>query len=93
MNTHRPLQPMYKDDNGTVRFVPNAIVDVLLKTGKLNLNDTSVLEFSDEDREQFAQLIGYSLKGFEELSYVRDETFEATWDKAVADGLIEEETK
>ncbi len=33
--------------------------------------------FSDEDREQFAQLIGYSLNGFGELSYVSEETYEA----------------
>jgi len=33
-------------------------------------------DFSQEDREQFAQLIGYSLSGFGELSYVSDETCE-----------------
>ena len=31
--------------------------------------------FSDEDRAQFAQLIGYKLCGFAELSYVTDEKY------------------
>jgi hypothetical protein len=35
------------------------------------------LPFSDEDREQFAQLIGYSLGGFGDLSYASDEVYNA----------------
>ncbi len=34
------------------------------------MNDLAVKDFSDEDRCQFAQLIGYSISGYEELSYV-----------------------
>lgn len=32
---------------------------------------------ADEDREQFAQLIGYSLSGFADLSYVSNKTYNA----------------
>jgi hypothetical protein len=39
------------------------------------MNKLALMKFSDEDREQFAQLIGYSLSGFSELSYVTDKTY------------------
>lgn len=35
------------------------------------------MEFTQEDREQFAQLIGYSLSGYSDLGYVRDQTLNA----------------
>ncbi len=40
------------------------------------MNQLARMEFSDEDREQFAQLTGYSLSGFGDLDYVSDETYE-----------------
>jgi hypothetical protein len=43
----------------------------------LDLNDLAIMDFSVEDREQFAQLIGYSLSGFGDLSYVRSDTYAA----------------
>lgn len=76
MSQH-PIQPLEKDADGTLRFKGNAIVQHLLDHGMITLNDLAVLEFSQEDREQFAQLIGYSLGGFGELSYVTDETYSA----------------
>ncbi len=42
-----------------------------------HMNDLAMLNFSNEDRIQFAQLIGYSHSGFGELSYVDDQTYEA----------------
>jgi hypothetical protein len=33
------------------------------------MNDLALMPFSNEDREQFAQLIGYSVSGFGELPY------------------------
>ena len=40
------------------------------------------MPFSNEDREQFAQLIGYPFSGWGELSYVSDKTYElAEYDK------------
>jgi hypothetical protein len=71
----RPLQPIYKDKNGHIRFEANKIVRILLDTSKLDLNDLSKMDFSVEDQEQFFQLIGYSLTGFGELSFVSDEIY------------------
>ena len=39
------------------------------------MNQLALMPFTVEDREQFAQLIFYSLAGFGELSYVTDETY------------------
>jgi hypothetical protein len=41
------------------------------------MNHLAEMDFSAEDREQFAQLIGYSLSGFGELDYVSDATYDA----------------
>ena len=46
----------------------------MLDNGPFTLNDLCV-GFTDEDRIQFAQLIGYSLSGFSDLSYVDDQTY------------------
>ncbi len=73
-----PLQPLVTTKSGIVRFKSNAIVCFLLDHGKFNMNDLAVMKFTAEDREQFAQLIGYSLSGFEELSYVTNKTYEAS---------------
>lgn len=67
-----PIQPLYKTESGTIRFKPNAIVQYLLDNGGLDMNDIAINchDTSDDDKKQFAQLIGYSLSGYEELSYV-----------------------
>lgn len=78
-----PIQPLVKDGHGVVRFKRNAIVRFLLDAGPHDMNKLAVLDFSDEDREQFAQLIGYSLSGFGELSYVHDRTYDAAKDQPV----------
>jgi hypothetical protein len=70
----QPMQPVKKDAHGTVRFHANAIVRHLLDRGKINLNQIAMLDVPQEDREQFAQLIGYSICGYHELSYVSDES-------------------
>lgn len=75
MSKH-PVQPLELDAHGTLRFKENKIVRYLLDNGGINLNDLARLEFSREDREQFAQLIGYSLSGFGDLGYVTDATYE-----------------
>ena len=71
-----PVQPLIKGDYGTIRFKKNAIVCFLLDAGPFDMNQLSLMQFTQEDSEQFAQLIGYSLDGFGELSYVSDETYE-----------------
>lgn len=75
MSKH-PIQPLETDGDGVLRFKPNKIVRFLLDAGMYDLNKLAIMEFSQNDREQFAQLIGYSLSGFSELSYVSDETYE-----------------
>lgn len=77
-----PLQPLVEDARGTVRFKANAIVVHLTRD---KLNDLASMDFSTEDREQLAQLIGYSLGGFAELSYVTDETY----DRAAAQPVVQ----
>lgn len=70
-----PVQPLYKTDSGVVRFKPNAIIDYLFNSGALDLNKIAAMPFTQDDREQLAQLLGYSLSGFGTLSYVTDETY------------------
>jgi len=71
-----PIQPIVIDEHGVTRFKSNAIVRYLLDAGIIDMNRLACLPFEQNDREQFAQLIGYSLGGFSELSYVRDVTYE-----------------
>lgn len=71
-----PMQPVADDGNDVLRFKPNAIVRALLDEGKIDMNQIAVRDFFTEDRVQFAQLIGYSLSGFGELSYVDDLTYD-----------------
>ncbi len=71
-----PIQPL-EDDRGVPRFKENKIIRWMLDTGKLDLNEVAMTGFPTEDQEQLAQLIGYSLSGFSELSYVTDDTYDA----------------
>lgn len=86
-----PIQPIERDSQGTVRFRVNKIVRFLLDNGEFDLNDLARRDFPDEDWEQFAQLIGYSVSGFGDLSYARQETVEAV-DRMVG-GLTEEQAR
>lgn len=72
-----PIQPLELDVGGTLRFKQNEIVRHLLDHGGIDLNQIAILDFSKEDRQQFAQLIGYSLGGYSELSYVDDDAYRA----------------
>ena len=66
-----PMQPIQYVD-GVIRFKDNAIVrylqDYSARRG-CDLNDLALMPFSDEDRTQFAQLIGYSVSGAGDLDY------------------------
>jgi len=74
------MQPIIKDAGNRARFRPNKIVRYLLERAReINVDMNHIhdtLDFSDEDRRQFAQLIGYSLSGYSELPYVSDEAYE-----------------
>lgn len=47
---------------------------LLERVGLQELNTIAAMNFGREDREQFAQLIGYSVDGFGDLSCVRPKT-------------------
>lgn len=70
-----PIQPLVEDEHGTLRFKANAIVRYLLDNGGIDLNQIAALPFDRDDREQFAQLIGYSHSGAGDLGYVSDEVW------------------
>jgi len=68
-----PMQPVVLDQDKVARFKKNKIVEFLLDAGKFNMNDLAMMNFTKEDRSQFAQLIGYSVSGFGDLSYADKE--------------------
>jgi hypothetical protein len=70
-----PMQPLVVDHVGTIRFKENAIVRYLLDNGGIDMNQLARVDSTDADREQFAQLIGYSVSGYGELHYVSDESY------------------
>jgi hypothetical protein len=77
----QPMQPIIVED-GKARFQKNAIVRWLLDMSaagqRVDLQGIALTPFTVEDREQFLQLIGYTVTGFGECSYVR----KASVDKA-----------
>ena len=80
-----PIQPLVRDPEHVIRFKGNKIVRYLLDYATArgcSLNELAVMPFSPEDRQQFAQLIGYSLCGYGELPYVTD----AAWERADSEG-------
>lgn len=89
-----PIQPVIKDENGVLRFRGNAIVASLLQfaTDKgMDMNEIAAMDFCDDDRRQFAQLIGYSLSGFSELDYVDDDTYDAA--TKMGEGMTEDQAR
>lgn len=73
-----PMQPIGWDGRGVIRFKQNRIVDALVEAAregrKFDLNDIAIAvargQYSNADQVQLAQLIGYSVSGFGDLSYV-----------------------
>lgn len=74
MKKQHPIQPLYLDRHKVIRFHENKIVSFLARD---RLNELAAMNcFSREDWQQLAQLIGYSLSGYGELSYVTDKAYE-----------------
>lgn len=69
-----PMQPIV-EEKGVRRFKRNSIVERLLDNGPFDLNAIARWDVSDDDRVQLAQLIGYTVNGFCELSYVDGEAY------------------
>ena len=82
----QPMQPINAKEEGVppyrnmvARFRPTKLVQYLLdRNGKIGLNELAIYsqthDVSADDQMQFAMLIGYSVGGFGDLSYVDDET-------------------
>ena len=99
MTPKNPMQPIITDGQGVVRFKSNKLVEILLDHGQatgLGLNELAAKYYRDEstrdDWQQLAQLIGYSVSGFGDLSYVDDETYNAASEMADK-GVSEQEAK
>jgi hypothetical protein len=89
-----PMQPVVLDASGVARFRENAIVKYLLEWASArgcNMNDLAIIPFAREDREQFAQLIGYSVSGAGDLSYMGAKTIAAA--DAAVEALLEKDGK
>ncbi len=84
VQSRHPMQPLVIDEHNVIRFKKNAIVDFIVSNVPgADLNTLAMMDFSAEDHVQLAQLIGYSVSGFGDLSYVDKETYDAAYDLAV----------
>ncbi len=85
-----PVQPVVFVGE-VARFRENKIVSFLLDNGRalqiVDMNTLAHLKFKREDRVQFAQLIGYSVSGFGDLSYVQNSDYDSP--ASEVDRLIE----
>lgn len=79
---HPMQQIRYVGD--VIRFRENKIVRFLLDNGGFDMNKLACMDFSDDDRSQFAQLIGYSVSGYGDLPYRNNEQLK------MADDYVEE---
>ena len=80
-----PIQPILRAPDGVIRFAENRIVRKLLDVASKPHRDTTydlndiVYDFQQgvytiEEMEQLDQIIGYSVDGYFDLSYVRSAT-------------------
>lgn len=72
-----PMQPVVIAKDGAVRFKENRIVSAVLEHASkagYSLNEIACGDFTDEEHMQFAQLIGYSVSGYGNLSYASEQS-------------------
>lgn len=83
----QPMQPIVLAADNVVRFQANLLVKYLLEWASArgcSLNELALLPgIPPEDHEQLAQLIGYSVSGFGDLSYTSPSTMRRA-DRAAA---------
>lgn len=83
-----PMQPIVWAKDGCIRFLANRMVNDLYEFAcprGMGLNEMAAGDYTQEERMQFAQLIGYSVSGYGGLSYVSDESRDKA--DAIADAL------
>ncbi len=78
------MQQIVRTSDGVIRFRENKVVSWLLENGGIDMNRIAIQGFDADDREQFAQLIGYSVSGFGDLSYASDEVYDTAAELADA---------
>jgi hypothetical protein len=64
------------DDCGVLRFVGNPIVRDLLDGRVHDMNSIALGDYTIAQHQEFARLIGYSLSGYQDLSYVNEDDSE-----------------
>lgn len=74
-----PMQKMHKDGK-IIRFVANQIIKDLYEQGKIDLNAIAANPaYSNDDRAQLSQLIGYSVSGYCDLSHPTEKNKDKAW--------------
>ena len=63
-------RPTTLDKYNTLRFKQNAIVRYLLDKSDTKFGLLMKMDFTDEDRREFCQLIGFSVDLYQQLSFV-----------------------
>ena len=71
-SVRHPQQPVVQVD-GIDRYLQNDIIAWLFDTGKIDLNAISTMGFKTADQCQLAQLLGYSLSGYGDLHYTKED--------------------
>ena len=80
------MQPIEIAADGVVRFRENKIVRFLLDAGPFDMNQLALMRFDRANYSEFAQLIGYSVSGYGDLSYADPDVVAAA--DRIADALI-----
>jgi hypothetical protein len=70
----QPMQPIVVADDGVVRFQANKVIEWIVDSGKVSLDDVAMLKVPVGDKEQFWQMLGYSVSGYGGLLFVRRKT-------------------
>ena len=92
--TKHPTQPLATDAHGVMRFKRNSIVQYLLESHPYcDMNMLACMEFSKDDRQQLAQLTGYSLSGYGDLPYVDDHAYEVARLMSIDYAITEEDAQ
>lgn len=94
-----PMQPIKLDKHGTPRFVENRIVNTLLEKCQAHgyglnqiASDLCRGNYTEHEMIQLAQLIGYSVSGFGDLSYAQEHPHIVEEADRIAEELLEEES-